>query len=88
MTRRTGNLPEDRNKFLIMSRLILIRTRNISKRRCTENQTTFFIEFFLPSKIIRIMRWCEKNSVQPGRPKKTTWRIRTARWKPKATNEH
>jgi hypothetical protein len=34
--------------------------RNISKRSCTGNQNTYHIQLFLPPKIFRIMRWCEK----------------------------
>ena len=29
-----------------------------------------------------------KNSVQPGRPQMTTWRMRFACWIPKSTNTH
>jgi hypothetical protein len=41
-------LQEDQSTFLIISRSFLLRTRNISDKRCTENQNTHFVfsDFF------------------------------------------
>jgi len=37
-----GTLHEDQTIFLIVSRSFLLRMRNVSDNRCTENQSTYF----------------------------------------------
>jgi hypothetical protein len=47
----TGNLHEDLCNFMIVSRQILLRMRNVSDEICRENQNTRFIfknVFFFP----------------------------------------
>ena len=47
--RITGTLHEDQHTFLIISRLILLRMRNVSDKSCRENQNTHFVfSNFLP----------------------------------------
>ena len=42
VTRIAGTLHEDQYKLLIISRWILVRTRNVSGKSCRENQNTHF----------------------------------------------
>jgi len=42
-TRIKGTLHEDQYKFLIISRLIFLRMRNISDKICRGNQNTHFV---------------------------------------------
>ena len=39
LTRVSGTLHEERRTFMILSRRVLLRMRNISDKRCPENQT-------------------------------------------------
>ena len=72
LTRITGTLHEDRCKFVIISRSILPRMRNVSeKKRYGENQKILFrFNFFSPENraVYEKMR---KNIVQSGRPQIT-----------------
>jgi len=52
--------------------------RNVSDKICRDNQNTH------PA-VCEIM---PKNTVEPGRPQMTIWRMRTAGWIPKAKNTH
>jgi len=49
MTRKTGTLREDQYIFMIISRSVLLRMRNVSDRSCRENQNAHFMlnNFFL-----------------------------------------
>jgi hypothetical protein len=63
--------------------------RNVSGKRCIENQNTHFIiqnYFFFENRAFREMIW--KNIVEPGRPQITIWRMRIGCWIPKVTNTH
>ena len=57
----TGTLHEDRHTFLIISRFILLRMRNVSDKSFRENQNTHFafnIFFFLPlSRAVYEIMW-------------------------------
>jgi hypothetical protein len=44
MTRMTGTLPEDLGTFMVISRWILLRRRNVSSNSCRENQNRFCIQ--------------------------------------------
>ena len=81
MTRITGTSHEDRYTFLIISRSVLLRMRNISKLQRKSKHTHFmFSNFFSENRAFyETMR---KNMVEPGRL------MRTACWIPKATNTH
>ena len=43
LTRITGTLHEDQYTFLIISRSVLLRTRNVWDKSCRENQNTHFV---------------------------------------------
>jgi hypothetical protein len=44
LTRITGTLHEDLCIFMIISRRILLRVRNVSEKSCRENQNTFYVQ--------------------------------------------
>jgi hypothetical protein len=73
----TDTLHEEQNKFTIISRLILLRIRNIGK-----NQNKHFFSENLA--VYAIMY----SIVEPEKPQKTIWRMRIARWIRKAINTH
>ena len=52
----TGTLHADRYTFLIISRSVLLRMRNVSDKSCTENQNTHFVFSNFFSKIVPFMR--------------------------------
>jgi len=59
----TGTLHEDQNTFLIISRSILLRMRNVSDKSCRENRNTHFVFNSTPPsppKMVPFMRQCEK----------------------------
>ena len=58
--------------------------RNISHKRCRENQNTHFVFNKLFMKIVSFIRW--KNIVERGRPQTAIWPMRIACWIPKVTN--
>jgi hypothetical protein len=63
--------------------------RNVSDKRCTENQNTHFVfsSFFFFRKSCRFEKiW--KNTVERGGPQMTIWRMRIECWIPKATYTH
>jgi hypothetical protein len=87
MTRITGTLNEDQYTFMIISRSILLKMRNVSDKSCRENQNTHLrsITFFENRAIYEIM-W--KNIAEPDRPQKTIWCMSIAWWITKGTNTH
>jgi len=86
MTRLTGTLHEDQHTFLIISHSVLLRMRNVSDKRCRENQNTHFVFniFFFENGAIYEIMW---KNVEPDRPH-MTWCKCIACWIPKATNTH
>jgi hypothetical protein len=50
MTRITGIFHEDQYIFLILSRSLLLRMRNVSDKSCGENQNTYAIFIFFSRK--------------------------------------
>ena len=65
----TGTVHEDQYTFLIISRSVLLRMRNVSDKSCTENQNTHFVFnnfFFFENYAIYEIMW--KNIVELGRP--------------------
>jgi len=83
-----GTLHVDRYKFLITSRAILLRMRNVSDKSCRENQNTHFVfsNCFFENHVVYEIMW--ENIVELGRPQLTIWRMRIACLIPKATNRH
>jgi hypothetical protein len=73
--------------FLIISRSVLLRMRNVSDKSCRENQNTHFMlnNVFRKSTVYEI-KW--KNIVERGWLWMTAWRMRIACWIPNATNTH
>ena len=88
MTRITGTLHEDRYTFLIISRSLPPRMKNVSDESCRENQNTHFVSnkiFFPENRALYGIMW---KNVERGRSKMTIWRMCFACWMPKATNTH
>ena len=94
-----GSLKADKNNgyltwrpihfFLIISRTILLRMRNVSDKPCTENQNTHFtFNIFFFSKIVPFNRIMCKSIIDSDRTQITTWRTRTGCCIPKATDTH
>ena len=82
-----GTLHEDKQTFMIISRSMLLRMRNVSGKSRTENQNThFMLNNFILGKSCVYKMW--ENIVEPDRPQMTIWRMRMSRYVPKATNTH
>jgi hypothetical protein len=64
-----GTLHEEPCKFMIISRLILIKVINISDRICRENKNTSCVQFLFLSvpKIVPLWKW--KNMAAPDSPR-------------------
>jgi len=62
--------------------------RNVSDKSCGENQNTHFISnnIFPENPAVYEIRW--NNIVDLDTPHMTVWRMRIARWIPKATNTY
>jgi len=56
LTATTRTLHEDQHTFLIISRSVLFRMRNVSDKSCRENQNTHFVFCNFFSKIVPFMR--------------------------------
>ena len=84
----TGTLHEDRYTSLIVSRSVLLRMKNVSNKRCTENQNTHFVYSKIFFENLCVYEIILKNVVQRGRPHMKIRRIRIARWITKATDKH
>jgi hypothetical protein len=91
LTRITGTLHRDQYKFLILHRSFLLRIRNVSDKRCKENQSAHFIFskfiFFFFENLAVNETMC-KHTVQPGRPMMIIWRKRITCCIPNDTNTH
>jgi hypothetical protein len=85
LTRIAGTLHEELCTFMIISRLILLRMRNVSDKSCRENQNTFCVQyFFFENHVVYEIMW--ENMVQRGRPHMTIRRMLVACGITKATN--
>jgi hypothetical protein len=68
----TGTLHEHQYKFIIISRSVLLRMRNILHKSCTENQNTHFMfNNIFPLEIHAIYEIMWKNIVELGRSQTT-----------------
>jgi hypothetical protein len=76
LTTITGTLHEDRYTFLIISRSVLLRMRNVSDKSCTENQNTHFTSNNVFPKIVPFMRKCGKTWYSPDSPHTTIYGAR------------
>ena len=79
---------EDQYTFLIISRLVLLRMRDVADESCREYQNTVSctITFFFENLAFYEVMW--KNTVELSRPHMTIWHMRIACWVHKATNTH
>jgi hypothetical protein len=80
-------LHEGQYTFLIISHPLLLRTNNVSDKRCRENWNTHLcsIIFFL-RKLYRL--WDNGEKFVQGRPQTTIWCMLIACWIPGVTNTH
>jgi len=76
--------------FMIIPHSVSCRMRNVSNKRCTENQSTHFIfnNFFFFSKNLAVYEIMWKNIVKPDRPQMTIPHMRIASKIAKATITH
>ena len=63
--------------FLILSRSVLLRMRNVSDKSCRGNQNTHFVfsDFFYENRGVYEIIW-KKNIVERGCPQMKIWRMR------------
>ena len=85
LIRITGSLHETHYIFVIMSRLVILRVRNVLEKSCREYQNTqcSITLFFEVCAVYEIM-W--KNIIERGRPQTSLWHM--ACWIPKATDTY
>ena len=59
LTRMTFTVHKGQNTFLIISRSVLLRMRNVSDKSCRENQNTCFVSgnFFLGNRAVCEIMW-------------------------------
>jgi len=83
----TSTLHEDQYTFLLISRSILLRIRNVSDKFVEKIKTHILcsITGFRNFAFYEIM-W--KIFAEPARPQTTIWRLRVAYWIPEATDAH
>jgi hypothetical protein len=83
----TGILHEDQYAFLIIC-CSFIRMRGVSDKSDREKQNTHlvFSNFLFENRSVYEIMW--KDTVEPGRPQVTIWRMRIACWITKARNAH
>ena len=83
-----GTLHEDKYTFLIISRSVLLRMRNVSDKFFTEHQSTHFTfnNFFLENPTFYETTW--KNIVERSKPQTTIGRMSIACWINNATYTH
>ena len=84
----TGTLHEGQYTFLIISRLSLLRMRNISEKKIVDKikTHTLFSNFYFRNLVVYEIMW--KNIVEPSRPQMQIWHMRISRWVPKTTNTY
>ena len=87
LTITTGTLHEDQYTFLIISRSVLIRMRNVAEEIVQKFKTHLLCSISPPENraVYEIMG---TNIVVPKRAQMTIWRMRISRWIPKATDTH
>jgi hypothetical protein len=85
----TGTLHEHLCTFMIISRLILLRMKNVSGKNCRENQNTLFLfHKIFPENcaLYEIMR--KNNRARQTTDDNITWRMRFACWITKVPDTH
>jgi hypothetical protein len=86
-TRITGTLHEDKHTFLIISRPILLKLRNVSDKNFIEIQTHISCSIKLFRKSFRLWNNAKK-TVGSDRSQMTMYRVRIACWITKYTNTY
>ena len=88
MTRITGTLHEDRHKFSIISRSVLLRMTNIPDKPCRDTRNTHFVfsNFFFRKLCLFEITW--KYILEPDRPHVIMQSMRIACWILKVTDIH
>ena len=84
-----GTLHERQYTFLIISRSVLPRIRNVSDKLCTVNQNTHFVFSNSPPPApenLTVYEIMWKTIVEQDRPHMTMWHMCIACWIPKATH--
>ena len=78
MTKIGDTLHRDLCIFVVISRQILLRLRNVSDKSCRENQNTHFVfsNFFFENRAVYEIMW--KHIVEPEGSQMTIWRMRMA----------
>jgi hypothetical protein len=74
--------------FFFFFFLILLRIRNVSDKRCRENQNTHFVFSYIFSIYCAVYEIMWENIVERGRQQMAIWCMRVACWIPDATNTH
>jgi hypothetical protein len=82
LPRITGTLPEDLCTFMMISRSIIVRMRNVSHKSCRQNQNTHFIFGNFLLKIVPFMRKCgeKKGRFRQATDDNIIRRMRVACW--------
>jgi hypothetical protein len=88
LTTITVTVHADQYTLFITPGSALLRTINVSDKRCTENQNTFWVQYFLffENRALCEIEW--KSNVGWGRTQMNVRRMRFACWILKATNTH
>jgi hypothetical protein len=79
---------ENQYTFLITSRSVLLRMRNVSGKSCRENQNTHFGSVTPPPPNRAVFEIMRENILEPDRTLITIRCMRIACWIPKATDTH
>jgi len=85
----SGTSHEHHCMFLITSRSVLLRMRNVSHKSCRGNQTTHFLLsklLFSKNMLFFWIMWKKKTIVDWSRAHMTIWRMRIACWITKITH--
>jgi hypothetical protein len=75
--------------IFIISRSFLLRIKNVSDKRCRENQNPHFVFgniFFFEGRAVYEIMW--KNTVERGRPQMTIWWLPITSWITKTADTH
>jgi hypothetical protein len=82
----TDTLYEYQYTFMILSRSIILRLRNVADKYYITNQNILLcsVFYFFENRAVYEIMW--KNIVEPDGPQITTWRVRIAFWITELTN--
>jgi len=69
--KKTCTLHEDQQTFLIISRSVLLRMKNVSDKSCTKTRTHFRFKNFFSENRAEYEKMWKKKIVQSGTPRKT-----------------